>query len=78
MTSTYGLNLSVVGPHQVYIPNRQAWSSLHVGELQGGSHWVIYSGYTQHMDGDSWMLTSLNEKWMIKKRLPLGTIQRAK
>ena len=52
---------------------------LCVGELQtGGSHWVIDSGCTQHMTGDSRMFTSLDEEVDGQERITFGDNSKGK
>ena len=43
-----------------------------------GSHWVIDSGYTQHMTGDPRMFTSLDEEVDGQENLLLEITQRAR
>jgi hypothetical protein len=44
----------------------------------GGSHWVIDSGCTQHMIGNPWMFSSLDENVDGQDKSHLETIQREK
>ena len=43
-----------------------------------GSHWVIDSGYSQHMTGDPRMFTSLDEEVDDQKRIIFGDNSKAK
>ena len=44
----------------------------------GGSHWVIDSGCTQHMTGDSRMFTSLDEEVDGQERIIFGDNSKGK
>ena len=44
----------------------------------GGSHWVIDSGYTQHMTGDPRMFTSLDEEVDGQERITFGDNSKGK
>ena len=44
----------------------------------GGSHWVIDSGYTQHMTGDPCMFTLLDEEVDGQERITFGDNSKGK
>ena len=44
----------------------------------GGSHWVIDSGYTQHMTDDPRMFTSLDEEVHGQERITFGDNSKGK
>ena len=43
-----------------------------------GSHWVIDSGYTQHMTGDPHMFTLLDEEVDVQERIIFGDNSKGK
>ena len=43
-----------------------------------GSHWVIDSGYSQHMTGDPRMFTSLDEEVDCQERITFGDNSKGK